>query len=60
MVGQVVKVLFERKGRLADQMVGKSDHLHAVHVADAGLSIGDFQAVRITESGSNSLGGVLA
>ena len=59
MVGQTVKVLFERKGRLADQMVGKSDHLHAVHVADAGLKVGDLRAVRITESGSNSLGGVL-
>ena len=59
MVGKTVKVLFERKGRLADQMVGKSDHLHAVHVADASLSVGDLRSVRITESGSNSLGGVL-
>lgn len=57
MVGQEVGVLFERTGRLPGQMVGKSDHLHAVHVADAGASPGDLRRVRIVSSGSNSLAG---
>ncbi len=57
MVGRTVHVLFEKRGRLAGQMVGKSDHLHAVHVTDDSLSAGDLRAVRITSSGPNSLGG---
>lgn len=59
MVGKTVQVLFERAGRLPGQMVGKSDHLHAVHVDDPGIRIGDLCSVRITESGANSLGGIL-
>ena len=60
MVGRTVGVLFEKPGRLAGQMVGKSDHLHAVHVRDAGLAVGDLARVRIVESGTNSLAGVRA
>ncbi|MFZ5962023.1 tRNA (N6-isopentenyl adenosine(37)-C2)-methylthiotransferase MiaB [Thalassococcus sp. BH17M4-6] len=59
MVGQEVGVLFEKPGRLAGQMVGKSDHLHAVHVQATGLEPGHLRRVRIVESGPNSLGGVL-
>jgi tRNA-2-methylthio-N6-dimethylallyladenosine synthase len=40
-------------------MVGKSDHLHAVHVAAEGLQPGDLRQVRIVESGPNSLKGEL-
>jgi tRNA-2-methylthio-N6-dimethylallyladenosine synthase len=32
MVGREVGVLFEKAGRLKGQMIGKSDHLHAVYV----------------------------
>ncbi len=60
MVGRDVSVLFERGGRLPGQMVGKSDYLHAVHVTADGVAPGDLRRVRITESGPNSLGGVLA
>lgn len=60
MVGQTVHVLFEKPGRLDGQMVGKSDHLHAVHVTNPDLRPGDLRAVRITDSQPNSLGGVLA
>ncbi len=60
MVGQTVKVLFERPGRMPGQMAGKSDHLHAVHVVGEGIGIGDLMPVRITESGPNSLSGVTA
>ncbi|MCI2400276.1 tRNA (N6-isopentenyl adenosine(37)-C2)-methylthiotransferase MiaB [Aliiroseovarius subalbicans] len=59
MVGQEVGVLFEKPGRLDGQMVGKSDHLHAVHVTAEGIAKGDLRRVRITDSGPNSLGGVL-
>jgi tRNA-2-methylthio-N6-dimethylallyladenosine synthase len=57
MVGRTVGVLFEKPGRLPGQMVGKSDYLHAVHVSDAGLDVGDLARVEIVESGANSLAG---
>ncbi|MFN3144172.1 MAG: tRNA (N6-isopentenyl adenosine(37)-C2)-methylthiotransferase MiaB [Paracoccaceae bacterium] len=60
MVGRVVPVLFEKPGRLAGQMVGKSPYLHAVHATAEGLAPGDIRDVRIVESAPNSLGGVLA
>ena len=59
MVGQTVKVLFEKAGRNPGQMVGKSDYLHAVHVDDADMSRGQIAPVRIVASGTNSLAGVL-
>ena len=59
MVGKTVGVLFERQGRLPGQMVGKSDHLHAVHVADCDLPAGTLAPVRIISSGANSLAGAL-
>jgi len=58
MVGREVSVLFEKEGRLEDQMVGKSDYLHAVHVAGSGAAIGDIRKVKIIESKTNSLMGV--
>jgi tRNA-2-methylthio-N6-dimethylallyladenosine synthase len=58
MVGREVGVLIERPGRMAGQMVGKSDHLHAVHL-QCDLAPGTLARVRIVESGPNSLGGVL-
>ncbi|MDB6452272.1 tRNA (N6-isopentenyl adenosine(37)-C2)-methylthiotransferase MiaB [Falsirhodobacter sp. 20TX0035] len=58
MVGREVGVLYEKPGRWAGQMVGKSDHLHAVHVTDPAAKVGDLVRVRITESTANSLAGV--
>jgi tRNA-2-methylthio-N6-dimethylallyladenosine synthase len=60
MVGKEVGVLFEKPGRLPGQMVGKSDHLHAVHVEADGLNPGDLRRVKIIDSGRNSLKGALA
>ncbi len=57
MVGRTVKVLFEKPGRLDGQMVGKSEYLHAVHVADSALEVGQIASVEILESGTNSLSG---
>jgi tRNA-2-methylthio-N6-dimethylallyladenosine synthase len=55
MVGREVGVLYEKPGRLPGQMVGKSDHLHAVHVTDPSGRIGDLVRVRVLASSSNSL-----
>ena len=57
MVGREVGVLFEKPGRLAGQLSGKSDHLHAVHADGAGLAVGDLARVRIVASSANSLAG---
>ncbi|MGC9449459.1 tRNA (N6-isopentenyl adenosine(37)-C2)-methylthiotransferase MiaB [Cereibacter johrii] len=57
MVGREVGVLYEKAGRLPGQMVGKSDHLHAVHVEDPAGRVGDLVRVRITASAPNSLAG---
>ena len=57
MVGREVSVLYEKPGRMPGQMVGKSDHLHAVHVTDPEAKPGDLVRVRITASATNSLAG---
>ncbi len=55
MIGREVTVLYEKPGRMAGQMVGKSDHLHAVHVNDGNGRIGDLVRVLITAASANSL-----
>ena len=55
MIGREVSVLFEKPGREAGQMVGKSDYLHAVHVTDPTVQIGQIARVRVTGRTSNSL-----
>ncbi len=57
MVGHEVNVLYEKAGRMPGQMVGKSDHLHAVHVTDPDAAPGDLVRVRIAAASSNSLAG---
>ena len=58
MVGREVSVLYEKPGRMPGQMVGKSDHLHAVHVDDSAGVAGQMVRVRISASSANSLAGV--
>ncbi len=58
MVGREVGVLFEKAGRMPGQMVGKSDHLHAVHVT-ADVPVGDLRRIRIVGENSHSLSGEL-
>ena len=55
MVGQDVDVLYEKAGRQDGQMVGKSQHLHAVHVTDPAGKVGELVRARVTESKTNSL-----
>ena len=57
MVGREVDVLYEKPGRMPGQMMGKSDHLHMVHVQDEGGAPGDLVLVRITAASANSLAG---
>jgi tRNA-2-methylthio-N6-dimethylallyladenosine synthase len=59
MVGREVSVLFEKAGRDAGQMVGKSEHLHAVHAYAPDVAIGELRQLRIVESLTNSLTGEL-
>lgn len=59
MVGREVSVLFEKTGRLDGQLIGKSQHLHAVHVVSPASNIGSVRRVRITDSQTNSLTGEL-
>lgn len=58
MVGREVTVLYEKPGRQPGQMVGKSDHLHAVHVNDPAGRVGELARVRVLASSANSLSAV--
>ncbi len=58
MVGREVTVLYEKPGRQPGQMVGKSEHLLAVHVQDENGRIGQLVRARILASSSNSLSAV--
>jgi len=59
MIGKEVKVLFEKPGRLNNQMGGKSEYLHAVHVIGGSIKKGDIKLVKIINTEANSLGGIL-
>ncbi len=58
MVGQQTSVLYEKPGRLPGQMVGKSEHLMAVHVTHEGAKVGDVVQVTITAALTNSLAAI--
>jgi tRNA-2-methylthio-N6-dimethylallyladenosine synthase len=57
MIDRNVQVLFDRKGRFNNQLVGKSEYLHAVNVTDPTIAVGDLKNVYITKSNTNSLSG---
>jgi tRNA-2-methylthio-N6-dimethylallyladenosine synthase len=59
MIGRKVNVLFEKPGRLDNQLVGKSDYLHSVHVDAPAHLLGQIAQVEIIQSQSNSLTGRL-
>ena len=59
-LGRRFEVLFERPGRHAGQLVGRSPYLQPVQVTAPPSLIGEIAAVTITEIGSNSLFGTLA
>jgi tRNA-2-methylthio-N6-dimethylallyladenosine synthase len=49
--------LLERRGKLADQFIGKSPWLQSVHVVGDQFAIGDVIDVRLAAAGPNSLTG---
>ncbi|MGH6966651.1 MAG: tRNA (N6-isopentenyl adenosine(37)-C2)-methylthiotransferase MiaB [Phenylobacterium sp.] len=59
-VGRTLPVLFERKGRHAGQLIGRSPYLQAVYATAPDRLIGQIVPVRIEEAARMSLGGVLA
>ena len=58
-VGQTLPVLFEKAGRHAGQIGGKTPYLQAVHLDGPAHLIGSIGQVRIVDTGSNSLYGRL-
>jgi tRNA-2-methylthio-N6-dimethylallyladenosine synthase len=59
-VGRSFEVLFEKPGRHAGQLVGRSPYLQPVQVTAPASFLGEVAAVTITEIASNSLFGTLA
>jgi tRNA-2-methylthio-N6-dimethylallyladenosine synthase len=60
MVGRTLPVLFERAGRHAGQLIGRSPYLQAVHADAADTRIGHVAEVVIEDVRTNSLAGRLA
>ncbi|MGJ0452918.1 MAG: tRNA (N6-isopentenyl adenosine(37)-C2)-methylthiotransferase MiaB [Methylocystis sp.] len=58
-VGREFDVLFEKAGRHAGQIAGKSPYMQAVHVEGPMACVGREARVKIIAAGSNSLGGRL-
>ncbi len=59
-LGRTFDVLFEKPGRYAGQLVGRSPYLQPVQVTAPASMIGEIAPVTITEIASNSLFGTLA
>ena len=59
-VGRVVEVLFEKRGRHAGQIGGKSPYMQAVHVDGPVELVGRVAPVKILSLKTNSLAGELA
>ncbi len=59
MVGREVKVLFEKAGREAGQMIGKSEYLHAVYADAPAEVLGQVCRVKVVQDSPNSLKGAL-
>ena len=58
-IGKIFPVLFERLGRRAGQLIGRSPYLQAVHADAAPELLGDIMPVEIAAAGPNSLSGVI-
>jgi tRNA-2-methylthio-N6-dimethylallyladenosine synthase len=54
-VGRVLPVLFEKPGRHAGQLVGRTPYLHSVHASAPASWLGTVREVRILATGPNSL-----
>ena len=54
-IGKTVSVLFTKKGKFKNQLVGRSEYSQAVSICDKAIHIGDMANVKITELKSHSL-----
>jgi len=59
-VGNVVPVLFERRGRATGEFVGRTPYLQLVHAAGEGDLIGKTANVAVNETRRSSLSGVIS
>ncbi len=59
-IGKTLPVLFERNGRKAGQLVGRSPYLQLVNVDASPELLGSIHNVEIGDAGGNSLNGVIA
>ena len=60
LVGRTIPVLFERPGRHAGQLIGRSPYLQAVHCSAPASQIGRIAPVTIRAATHNSLAGEMA
>jgi tRNA-2-methylthio-N6-dimethylallyladenosine synthase len=58
-IGKVMPVLFERAGRQAGQLVGRSPYQQAVHADGPFSMLGRILPVEISSAGPNSLSGIV-
>jgi tRNA-2-methylthio-N6-dimethylallyladenosine synthase len=58
-IGKIVEVLFERPGKRAGQLVGRSPYLQSVHAAAEPSLLGRILPVEISAATSHSLAGVV-
>jgi tRNA-2-methylthio-N6-dimethylallyladenosine synthase len=58
-VGKVMPVLFDRRGRRAGQLIGRSPYLQSVHAQLDSAWLGKILEVEIAAAGPNSLAGVV-
>ena len=58
-VGRTFDILFDKEGRKAGQLVGRSPYLQAVHAMAEPSSIGEIAPVTITGIGTNTLFGAM-
>ncbi len=56
-VGTRTQLLLERRGKLADQFIGKSPWLQSVHVVGPDYAIGDLIEIDLVAAGPNSMTG---
>ncbi|VAV94171.1 tRNA-i(6)A37 methylthiotransferase, partial [hydrothermal vent metagenome] len=58
-IGKILPVLFEKPGRHAGQLIGRSPYLQSVHVDAPQSMLGSIAPVRIEDVTPNALAGVL-
>ena len=59
MTGRTVPVLFERPGRYAGQLIGRTPYLQAVHAEAPQHLLGQIVPVKVASAGPNSLAGAV-